>query len=55
MNNIQKKFIRDAIEDPSPLTQWEYDFIQNLASKENEYKLSEKQNDALNKISQKYL
>jgi len=52
MNNIQKKFIKDALEDPEPLTEWEYDFI-NSVSERNE--LSEKQNEILNRISQKYV
>jgi len=55
MNNIQKRFINDAIEDPEPLTEWEYDFIQSIADKEGDFELSEKQNHILNRISQKYI
>lgn len=55
MNRIQIKFIKDAIEDPSELSEWEYDFIDSLAGKEESYELSEKQNHILNRISQKYL
>ena len=54
-NRIQTKFIKDAIEDPEPLTDWESDFIDSLAKKEDDYKLSEKQNHILNRISQKYI
>ena len=53
MNKIQEKFIKDALDDPSQLTEWEYDFIQSLAEKEND--LSKKQNHILNRISQKYI
>ena len=55
MNNIQKRFINDAIEDPKPLSEWEYDFIQSLADKDNSSELTEKQNHILNRISQKYV
>jgi len=55
MNKIQIKFIKDAIDDPEPLTDWEYDFVNDLADKEEDYELSEKQNHVLNRISQKYL
>lgn len=55
MNRVQKKFIKDAIEDPEPLTEWEYDFINDIANKDDDYELSEKQNHILNRISQKYI
>lgn len=55
MNRVQKKFISDAIEDPDPLTDWEYDFVNSLAEKDDDYELSEKQNHILNRISQKYV
>jgi len=55
MNNIQKRFNNDAIEDPEPLTEWEYDFIQSIAEKNAESELTEKQNHILNRISQKYV
>ena len=55
MKNIQKRFINDAMEDPEPLTEWEYDFIQSIADKEGSFELSEKQNHILNRISQKYI
>jgi len=55
MNRIQQKFINDAIEDPRLLTEWEHDFIQSLADKDNDSDLTEKQNHILNRISQKYV
>jgi len=55
MNRVQKKFIADAIDDPEPLTDWEYDFIQSLAEKDDDYTLSEAQNRVLNRISEKYV
>jgi hypothetical protein len=48
------KIITDAIEDPSPLTDWEYDFIQSMAEKEAGDSLSEKQAKTLNRIGEKY-
>jgi len=55
MNGFQKKIIKDAIDDPEPLSEWEFDFINSLADKPDEYELSEKQNKIVNRISQKYL
>lgn len=55
MNRLQTKFINDALDDPEPLTDWEYDFIQSLADKEDDHELSENQNKVLNRISQKYM
>lgn len=55
MNKLQIKFIKDAIEDPEPLSDWEYDFVNSLAGREEDYELSEKQNSILNRISQKYV
>ncbi|WP_299077717.1 hypothetical protein [uncultured Paraglaciecola sp.] len=55
MNNFQKKIITDAIEDPQPLSDWELDFINDMAEKPQGYEASKKQNEILNRISQKYL
>ncbi len=55
MNRLQQKFIIDALDDPEPLTDWEYDFIQSLADKDDDYELSANQNKVLNRISQKYV
>lgn len=53
MNRVQEKFILDALDQPEKLTEWEYDFINSLAEKENDYELSEKQNSILNRIQRK--
>jgi len=55
MNRIQKKFINDAIDDPEPLSEWEHEFVNSLADRDNDYVLTDKQNTILNRISQKYI
>lgn len=50
MNRIQIKIIKDALDQPEALTEWEYDFVNNLADKDDDYRISEKQNKILNKI-----
>jgi len=54
MNGFQKKIIERAIDDPEPLSDWEFDFVNDMADKEDQ-PVSEKQNAILNRISQKYL
>lgn len=53
MNKVQKAFIKEALEYDYRLNGWEYEFINNLASKDDAYELSEKQNHILNKIHDK--
>lgn len=58
MNRFQIKVITDALEQPEKLTEWEYDFVSDLAEKETDdmgksYELSEKQNAIINRIGQK--
>ena len=53
MNRVQERFILDALDQPEKLTEWEYDFINNLAEKDKDYELSEKQNAILNRIQRK--
>lgn len=53
MNKVQKKFVIDALDQPEKLTDWESDFIDSLAEKPDEYILSEKQNEILNRIQRK--
>ena len=53
MNRIQAKFVTDALEYQAHLTEWECKFISDLADKNDDYILSEKQNSILNRISQK--
>jgi len=55
MNNIQIKFITEAIDDPEPLSEWEHEFVNSLSDRDNDYILTEKQNTILNRISQKYV
>jgi hypothetical protein len=56
MNRFQRKIIVDALEDPSRLTDWEFDFVNSLADKtDDEYELTEKQNKIVNRIGEKYL
>ena len=52
MNGFQKKIIEHAIEEPDELSGWEWDFIFSLASRNDDYELSDKQNAVLNRISQ---
>lgn len=53
VNRIQRKFVIDALEQDHKLTEWEVEFISSLADKPDEYELSKKQNEILNRISQK--
>lgn len=53
MNRIQIKFIKYALDQPEKLTDWENKFINDLADKADDYNLSQKQNEVLNRISQK--
>ncbi len=53
MNRVQLKFIEDALDQDDKLTAWECDFVTDIADKGDDYELSEKQNEVLNRISQK--
>lgn len=53
MNRVQIKFIKDAIDQDYKLTEWEFNFVNDLASKDETYELSDKQNEVLNRISNK--
>lgn len=53
MNRIQKKFICDALDSEHMLSEWESQFINDLAERPDDYELSNKQNEVLNRISQK--
>lgn len=53
MNRVQIRFIKDALDQPHNLTDWENEFINNLAEKGDDYVLSDKQNAVLNKIQRK--
>lgn len=53
MNRVQIRFIKDAMDQPENLTDWENNFINDLAERGDDYVLSEKQNSTLNKIQGK--
>jgi len=63
VNRIQTKFVEDALAEPDKLSEWELNFVTDLAEREmntqtsaaEEYELSDKQNAVLNRISQKYV
>lgn len=53
MNRVQIRFIKDALDQEHKLTEWESQFINDLAEKPDDYELSEKQNSILNRIQGK--
>lgn len=53
MNRIQKRFILDALDQPENLTDWENGFINDMADKPDDYEISDKQNEILNRIQRK--
>ena len=53
MNRVQIKFINDAQEQEYSLSEWEAGFINDLADKPENYELSDKQNEILNRIQKK--
>lgn len=53
MNKVQIKFINDAMDNDHLLSEWEFNFINDLAQKDEDYELSEKQNAVLNRIIDK--
>lgn len=53
MNRVQIQFIKDALDNEDLLSDWESGFINSLADNEDDYELSDKQNEILNRISQK--
>lgn len=55
MNKFQQKIIKDAIDDPEPLSDWEHDFVQSIADRDDDYELTAKQSKIVNRIGQKYL
>lgn len=53
MNGFQKSIVLSALDQEDKLTDWEVDFINDLAEKPDDYALSKKQNSIINRISQK--
>ena len=55
MNRVQILFIKEALDNEDKLTSWEWDFINDLADKGDDFELSEKQNQILNRIQKKLM
>lgn len=53
MNGFQLRVIKKAIENEHKLSSWEIDFIESLQDKGEKYELSDRQNETLNRISDK--
>lgn len=56
MNKVQRKFIIDALDQEHKLTEWECQFVNDLAErdeKQPDRELSDKQNEILNRIQRK--
>jgi hypothetical protein len=56
MNKVQRKFIIDAIDQEHMLTDWESQFVNDLAERDEknpDMVLSDKQNEILNRIQRK--
>jgi len=53
MNRVQIQIIKEALDSPELLSEWEHEFIDSLADKPDNYELSEKQNSILNRIGSK--
>lgn len=56
MNKVQRKFVIDALDQEEKLSEWESQFINDLAERDEhspDYTLSDKQNEILNRIQRK--
>jgi len=56
MNRVQQKFVIDALDQEHKLTEWESQFVNDLAERDEQnpdYKLSDRQNEILNRIQRK--
>lgn len=53
MNRVQRQFVKDALDQPEKLSEWEWDFINSLAEYDDDKPLSPRQNDILNRIQRK--
>lgn len=56
MNRVQRKFIKDAFDQQHKLTEWEADFINDLAERDEKHPdkdLTYRQNEILNRIQAK--
>jgi hypothetical protein len=52
-NKLQIKFIKDALDSEHMLSEWESEFINNIAELDDDKPLSKKQNETLNRITTK--
>lgn len=50
MNRVQTKIVLEALENPSLLSDWEWDFVNDMANKPDDFTPSEKQNKIINRI-----
>ena len=53
MDRFYQRIILDALDNGHLLTEWEIGFIDDLAEKDNDYALSEKQKEILLRIENK--
>ena len=54
-NRVQIVFIKDAMEEPEKLNDWENEFIDSIAELDEKKELTAKQATILNRISQKLI
>jgi len=50
MNRVQIQIIKEAMDSPEKLSNWEFDFVNDIAKKGDDYELSDKQNHIVNRI-----
>lgn len=58
MNGVQRKFVLDALDQEDRLTEWEAQFINDLAERDEkspDRELTDKQNEVLNRIQSKLI
>jgi len=56
MNKVQRRFILDALDQEHKLSEWESQFVNDLAERDEnnpDMVLSDKQNEVLNRIQRK--
>lgn len=53
MNRLQIQIVKEALDSPELLSEWEVDFINDIADKGDDYELSDKQNSIINRIGSK--
>lgn len=53
MNGFQKSVVISALDQDDKLSDWDTDFINDMAERPDDFELSEKQNHQLNRIAQK--